>query len=126
MKGSDVLEHFGIKGMRWGKRKSRPTGPGTGHHRASPPKVVRKPDEDDSQEKPKKPPTRPHEMDDTQLRAAINRIQMEKQYAQLTAKEKSIGRKFAEEVLIGAGKQVATQYAAKYMGQGVEALLKKK
>jgi hypothetical protein len=125
----DFLEHWGIKGMKWGRRKARATGPGTGHRPKAPIKApikVQKRDDDHDAEKPKKSPTKPHEMDDVQLRNAINRIQMEKQYAQLTAREKSLGRKFAEDVLLGAGKQVATQYAAKYMGQGVEALLKKK
>jgi hypothetical protein len=114
---NDVLAHFGIPGMKWGRRKAR------GSTVKS--RVVRKPPSPG--ELPvKKSKLRTGDMSDDDLRKAIGRIQMEKQYAQLTAKEKSVGRKLAEEVLLGAGKQVATTYAAKYMGQGVEALLKKK
>lgn len=117
MTANDVLVHFGIPGMRWGRRKAKP---GTTRK----PRVVKKSTTVD--DAPIKKRVRVSDISDDDLRKAIARIQMEKQYAQLTAKEKSMGRKIVEEVLVGAGKQVATQYAAKYMGQGVEALLKKK
>lgn len=113
----DVLSHFGIPGMRWGRRKARAA--------AVAPRPAQRPHVPD--ELPvKRTKIRTSDMSDVDLRNAISRIQMEKQYAQLTAKEKTLGRKLAEEVLLGAGKQVATQYATKYLGEGVEALLKKK
>ena len=45
---------------------------------------------------------------------------MEKQYAQLTARETSSGKKFVKDVLTNAAKQTATQYAARYMAKGVD------
>lgn len=63
-------------------------------------------------------------MSDTELRAAINRIEMERKYASLTAKQKSAGRKFVEDVLANAAKQTATKYTAQAMTNLVEKLLK--
>lgn len=63
-------------------------------------------------------------MSDAELRAAINRIEMERKYASLTAKQKSAGRKFAEDVLANAAKQTATKYTAQAMTNLVEKLLK--
>lgn len=116
MTANDVLIHFGIPGMRWGRRKAKNT--------TSKPRVVKKSSTVD--DVPIKKRMRVSDVSDDDLRKAIARIQMEKQYAQLTAKEKGMGRKVVEEVLLTAGKQVATTYVAKYMGQGVEAMLKKK
>lgn len=113
----DVLTHFGIPGMRWGRRKARSAAP------KKPP--VRKPPTPDELPVPKKK-IRTNDLSDADLRTAIARIQMEKQYAQLTAKKKSVGRKVVEEVLLNAGKQVATTYVAKYMDKGVASLLTKK
>ncbi len=60
------------------------------------------------------------QLSDKELRARINRLQMEKQYAQLTARETSGGKKFVKDVLTNAAKQTATQYAARYMAKGVD------
>ena len=38
-------------------------------------------------------------MSDSELRSKINRLQMEKQYKQLTSSEISVGRKFVQDVL---------------------------
>lgn len=60
------------------------------------------------------------QLSDAELRQRINRLQMEKQYAQLTARETSSGKKFVKDVLTNAAKQTATQYAARYMAKGVD------
>lgn len=72
--------------------------------------------------KAKKSPQREDisQLSDKELRARINRLQMEKQYAQLTARETSGGKKFVKDVLTNAAKQTATQYAARYMAKGVD------
>lgn len=63
-------------------------------------------------------------MTDDELRKAINRIEMERKYATLTAKQKSKGRKLVEDIVGSAGKQVATKYTAKAMEKFVEKMLK--
>lgn len=102
----DYLAHYGILGMKWGKRKSRTSG----RAKSSKKKRAKKVD-----------PVK--NMSDYDLRQKINRIQMEKQYRQLTKKEVSPGRKFVQDVLVGAAKQTATNYTATYMSKGVEKLL---
>lgn len=64
-------------------------------------------------------------MSDKELRARINRLQMEKQYEQLTAtpKQTNAGSKFVKDVLVNAGKQTLTNYTAKYMTKGVDKLI---
>ena len=66
-------------------------------------------------------------MSDKELRERINRLQMERQYEQLTAtpKQTNAGAKFVKDILINAGKQTLTNYTAKYMAKGVDKLIEK-
>lgn len=64
-------------------------------------------------------------MSDAELRQKINRLQMEKQYSQLTTKEKGAGQKMISEVLSNAAKQTATNYVSKAMTKGIDDLIKK-
>lgn len=112
MTAEDYIAHYGIPGMKWGKRKARTS------DRVS--KVKRRFGRDSTDEKPKQKSI--SDMSDTELQNLVNRIQLEKRYAQLTAKEISPGKKFVSSVLTDASKQTATKYAAKFMSQGVDAL----
>jgi hypothetical protein len=69
-------------------------------------------------------PKKARDMSDKELRESINRLQMEKQYAQLTAKEKSYGRKLVENLLTESGKEIAKSYITKYGKMGIEAGVK--
>lgn len=64
-------------------------------------------------------------MSDAELRQVINRMQMEKQYSQLTKKETSAGQKFVTDILTNAAKQTASNYVSKYMTKGVDILINK-
>ena len=60
-------------------------------------------------------------LSDKELRQRINRLQMEKQYRQLTAQPETFsGKKMAKEILTNAAKQTLTQYTAKYMAKGID------
>lgn len=107
------LRHYGVLGMKWGIRRKRSTIKKSSNKTSTDPK--------ESKVKKKKSVS---ELSDTELRQAINRIQMEKQLAQLTAKEKSAGAKFVTDVLSGAAKKTATDYTAKYMAKGMDAMIK--
>lgn len=100
-----TIAHFGIKGMKWGVRKATTRG--------STPPSKRKPKEEAAAEK--RQSLDMHAMSDTELRNAINRIKLQREYAQLTApppKEKSRGRQVVENIVYGsaeaAGKKVLT------------------
>lgn len=88
-------------------------------------KLGRKLGEQQKAKSAKKTKTDPvKQMSDDELRKRINRIQMEKQYKQLTTKQTSAGQKFVKDVMANAAKQTATQYASKAMVKGVETLIK--
>ena len=99
----DILAQFGVRGMKWGVRK--PT------TRGSTPPSKRTPKEGGE----KRQSLDMHSMSDAELRNAINRIKMQKEYAQLTApppKEKGRGRQLVENIVFSsaeaAGKKVLT------------------
>lgn len=106
MSNEALLQHYGIFGMKWGVRRT-------------PKQLARasgkKSSSDDEVKK----------MSDSELRSKINRLQMEKQYKQLTRSEISVGRRFVQDVLTNAAKQTATNYVSKYMTKGIDATIKK-
>lgn len=69
-------------------------------------------------------------LSDKELRARINRLQMEKQFKELTRTDSSVGKKMASKgakfvgsVLVEAGKNTASKYVSKYMSNGVDAFI---
>lgn len=93
------LKHHGVKGMRWGIRR---------FHSSSPlPHFLRK--KQRSEENVKMRVTRKKhysEMSDSELRYITNRMNLERQYRDLTNSEKSRGRKVAEDILYEVGKDL--------------------
>ena len=82
----DFFEHFGVKGMRWGVRRNR--------NNTTTSQSLR----------PKKEQTDLSKMSDAELRTRINRIQMERQYRELTSpkghKVQIEGQKYVKRILI--------------------------
>lgn len=140
---NDTIYHFGIKGMKWGRRRFQnkdgsltPAG-----------KQRYKEGSSDSDSSTAKPPTmtikRPgsssskknvSEMTDDELRSRINRLNMEKQYAQLTKElsgeststpKQDKGKSFVRElssravsnVLIPAGEEIGRQLVRSYLAK---------
>ena len=96
------IKHYGVPGQRWGFRKATTRG-GT-----PPSKRKAKGNEGEDKkeaEAPKKKSAK--DLTDAELREAINRVQLEKQYNQLTTPQKA--ESVVSSVLKTAGKQVATQ-----------------
>lgn len=88
----DELAHYGKKGMRWGKRTKRSS--------------ERKSANADKAAARAKTKT----MSNDELKQAIDRLKLEKEYKQLNAHEISAGQKLALEILRDVGKQTAKNY----------------
>lgn len=133
--GKAFLEHFGVRGMRWGVRKR------SGSDKSSDDKG-NKGDDGDSTKKESSKKTGDsdsshgkktsnkkqdvNELSDAQLRDALNRLQMEKQYRELTSAppgKLAAGKKFAQQAIrqiamqqaVAVGNSHAAKYTAKFM-----------
>jgi len=93
----NMLQHFGILGMRWGRKKGAP---GTKRLRR---KEQLKKDNEDQNKKIKS-------MSDDEIRKKINRIQMERQYAELTATKLQKGNATAVKIVNAAATTAVTGY----------------
>ena len=69
----DFLKHYGVLGMKWGHRKARSTSSSNKKPKSTKNTTISKP-------KPK--PTQ-RELSDEELRAVINRMRLEREYADL-------------------------------------------
>ena len=75
----DFLQHYGVLGMKWGHRKARSK---TSSNKK--PKSTK----NTTTSKPKPMPTK-RRLSDAELRAAVNRLRLEREYAELTYKASS-------------------------------------
>ena len=118
----DYLMHHGIKGMKWGVRRSK-----SQLARASK-KSSKKADkeEEKSQSSASKSKTsfKKHvkAMSDQELQARINRLRNEQTYKELLAQDQDrmyAGKKFINEVMRGAGKDVSQQVVKYALGTAI-------
>lgn len=77
---NDEIKHFGIMGMKWGRRRGRKSQPPKSRERIS----------------------------DDELKRVINRLSMEKQYRELTKKPPSAVKKVVGEIIMTIGKEYIT------------------
>lgn len=99
------LEQHGVKGMKWGVRKRRgstPSNPSQPKAKSAPAKQAPTKVPNSFKNKPQN-----RRMSDAELRSRLNRLQMEKQYRELTTSPK--GKSFVRDVLEDTGKTVARQ-----------------
>ena len=125
------LYHFGIKGMRWGVRRyQNQDGSLTNAGKKRLKKGHASNEENDSSNKSstKSSSTKTVEdMSDDELRQAINRLQLEQQYKNLSPKNVSKGKKFVDtvknDVLKPAAIDIGKQVAKSLMTKGVNSLI---
>lgn len=110
----DVLEHHGIKGMRWGQRRKR----GSNGRVDSGSKSGGKTQFTKS----------PSRLSDAELNRRIKRLEMEKKYSELSkseAKPKSAGRAMAGKILKTSADNALTQATTQVMYFAVKKSIEK-
>lgn len=126
MVDNDVLEHVGVTGMRWGHKKGGGWSPKQNtkitakQHVAKVGKKLAGPTKKSVPRPYGKPDMPPKRLTDIQLKSRINRIEMEKKYATLTAKQVHPAKKIIMDILTNAAKTTAQAYVTKMMGKGMD------
>lgn len=93
----DILVHFGVKGMKWGKRKN----PASGDSAAA----------TSTRTTAKKKGV--HTVSNNELQAAIRRMQLEQDFKRLSVNEKSAATRWVSNALLEIGKREVQQRVAK-------------
>ncbi len=118
----DFLAHYGVKGMRWGVRKSEPSA-------SSPRSVPRLSSSHDAavaarlQSRVNRAGST-RTLSNAELKQLVTRLNLESQYSNLSRTQVNAGQKIATEILVNSGKQLASQFivqnapkAAKYVAK---------
>lgn len=129
----EVLKHYGVKGMKWGKRKDR--GPVSVTTSTSPGRKVKakggtgQPASEDAirtaatKQRAKKSTT--DSLSTKELQELVTRMNLEQQYARLSGPSNP-AKKFVVDTLSNVGKQQLTRIANEQASKQVSDLLKKK
>lgn len=111
----DVLEHFGVKGMKWGVRKNRSGSASEDAQRA------------DAARKKIKTGGGTKALSNKELQDLVTRMNLEQQYKKLTPPPKSsAAKKFVTDILVNVGKQQASKVVSDLATKQVAEAMKKK
>lgn len=106
---STELKHYGIKGMRWGIRR---TPEQLGHVRSS--------------RGTEKKTADPSKMSDEELRRQTNRLELEERYAAAKDKQKARSTSAVSKLLSNAANQLASQALSKVVNKIIDKIFDKK
>lgn len=109
------LYHWGVKGMKWGKRRYQ-----NKDGSLTPAGRERYGDDRNEDYLRARSKTKVEYMSDKELRDVNNRLQAERQYAQLTEQKTSAGKKAVVGILAGTATAIASEYARKYAKQFID------
>lgn len=120
----DFISHFGVRGMRWGIRRDELGN--LGIRRSKP---TKEPASEEAAKatvlKSRVKTSGTQALSNTELQAAIKRMQLETDYTRLSATTSSKGRRWATNFILGVGQQQAREQTNKYVtGQVAKALAK--
>lgn len=115
----DYLEHYGIKGMKWGVRRTEEQ---LERVRGRPQKLS---SNDKVITKRKAERANRRTMSDADLKKRIERLKLEKEFKDLTDQDISPGKKYVSDVLSSSGKRFLTSAAAGAMAYAVKAAMTK-
>ena len=130
---TDELYHHGIKGMKWGVRKDRSSGSvnlqrvkkkteaaGTVVNESQ--NIRRNVSKGKVRKAQKQEISNAKAMSDAELRTAVNRLNMEQQYARLTTEQMNIGRTNVDYVLSTVGAAIAVTNSALAIALAIQKL----
>lgn len=118
----NVLAHFGVMGMKWGKRKGGVASkgpmpkPGTTHQSHDSANA------DVAKHKVKAHGTK--SLSNKELQDLVNRMNLEQQYSKLNTEKKQAGKDFAVKILKDSGQEIAKSYVKQFAKQGIELAVK--
>lgn len=113
----EILKHSGVLGMRWGIRKGRSKDSVTNKKR----RLSSTSEEHDALNSLKK--KKGKELSDAEIKKALARLRLEKEYKDLTKREISGFEKAAKGVIADAAKETAKKYTSQMMTKAVESLI---
>lgn len=108
---SNQLRHFGIKGMKWGRRK-KPTVVDNGHLKS----VTRL--------QQQQPPKKPRRMSKKELQARVNRLKLEQELARLEAANIPAKKSRVEQLVKTAGTVAALTGSAYTIYKNLDNIMK--
>lgn len=106
-----ALEHYGVKGMKWGLRKRSKNRVSSSGARSTSPNPSSKVSAPTTRDKRVKALKNRRELSDSDIKDFTSRLQSEKQLKALLDEDVSPGRTFIKKVMSDAGKQAATKLA---------------
>lgn len=135
MKNPNYLIHYGVLGMKWGVRKSRPRSSGRVPKtkktksftlfKKRKEKKAKKASQKAVKEDYNKKKKSVKKMSDEELKEAISRLELEKKYKSLNQEKVSAGRRVVEDILQSSAKNVGTQLGVYILGTAVNKAAKK-
>jgi len=117
----EEIKHYGIPGMKWGVRKAREFGRARRDHFKRSVKQKygvdldnpRRPSSDHTVSRGLKK-KKLKELSNEELKTLTTRLQLERNYKDLTKRQTSAGERFVGDVLKESGKQIATKYVRSF------------
>ena len=102
---SDRIEHSGVRGMKWGRRKARPakTRSTTGRTKFRGNSKIK-------------------DMSNEELKNRVARLNMEQQYKKLNSSVTQTGKKIVLGILIGSATAIGSKYAQKGIETGISSI----
>lgn len=111
---SDQLTHYGVLGMKWGRRKDRrSSATSSSNSRPSNPS-------NDHKRKVKLEKKKLSELTNDEIRELNTRLQLERQYRDLNPQTINKGKNVVTDILAKSAKQAVTNYATKYVSKAIE------
>ena len=108
---SDQLTHYGVLGMKWGRRKDR---------RSSATSSSNSRPSNDHKRKVKLEKKKLSELTNDEIRELNTRLQLERQYRDLNPQTINKGKNVVTDILAKSAKQAVTNYATKYVSKAIE------